>query len=1355
MKDNSIHLVLRVAVAALATSLFVLWTLFHITDWLSVQNGIIRLCLGVSLCLWILLRKKTAAWARPSVGMTLAAAIPGAALALVGLILRVRQFEWIGVLALLYGCLRWALPGRYGRDTALAFLLLYWVHPLPTQLFTAFQLWMQRMSVSGAEWLLHVANTRVWADGLVLRTGVRTFDVPAWCSGMRTATTVFLLSIGMGILRRMRPHAIALLTVAAVLQALLLNIVRIAAMVVLAPAVSDRGGLDFLHDTAGIVVILAVLILYAQLLAIDRVRLAYARHLQSPDRVRRQAELPVAWWLLHEYKWVLLGIVPVVAAIVILAHRSRAAHRVAMVKDVAIALREFGDLANAQRAADHVRGLVPEDLDWHYAVVRLLLLRGRYQAVLDELDAMPEEAEGSTQRRILSAYALMGLERIEDAAAIVRAMPEEARRDDPRIAMILAEIALYADQPDEVAQHIVTAARWRPNLPRIRALYPYLRMHGKWQTIVSTDLGIPFDDPAQAFAAIEAYMNLNRFPAVSRMTLNALRKWPDDPRLMEPLFFLCARWYNDEWERRFATHLLQTVRDTADPDQIYGLIARCFQLSRPDLVWRICERLREVDPSHPGVLMALAQHGQKWFVFRRQRVGFPFRRPDDLIDLRALYRLGLDLPGWRDHCAKVPFAGRLLRGNVVRERKRCLADALERFASREETSGLTLPLQYLLVRALEMDDDVDGARRRLASIAQEFPDERKKTRVILSEIHEREADWSGVYEVLRDYPSVEDAQLTPLLRLCRAQLRLHLGIAATRTAREAVRRYPLSTRAAGMLVESALRYDSPEQALFLAREKLPRRDVDLDRLQAEALLRTERYREFSTFCERALLPRGMVPAGAQQRRLLPPAEWSVYWHHAAVPTEAGFRAAADTLRRNRGRTDSPFLHHLVDRWLACYASDAGGESADADAWQAGGRDRVEKGILLHQLVLLLCRSKQYLAARDVAGVAVKHLPECGSLWRALVSLSRADPEVMQAARRNCPDDPDIWLAELCARTQDEPGGEGEAWALAEIRQAAERKAFSAATMTRAGEYLLRREMTAPAAEAARDAVRRARGLLPAYVLGVKCALAEQNREWALECIAQAINASIAPWPLLFRTQVMLKIAGERIDTDAQMVEALKQLREADPQNMIWPRILGYVRFHRGGWEVIDALEQMTIVLAAGGEDRLPYLIAGEAARVLGNCERSVGILREGLKTYPDDLVLLNNLAYSLSLQPGGAAQAMQYLPRLLKEGGTDLHVLDTAITLCMRSGETGMAEQLIGQALKLAPAGSPLWFRAHLSQAGLLLGRDEVERAHGIVRDLLKQSRGIPDEDIMRANRLFYKVEEARFELEQAGQDSN
>ena len=62
-----------------------------------------------------------------------------------------------------------------------------------------------------------------------------------------------------------------------------------------------------------------------------------------------------------------------------------------------------------------------------------------------------------------------------------------------------------------------------------------------------------------------------------------------------------------------------------------------------------------------------------------------------------------------------------------------------------------------------------------------------------------------------------------------------------------------------------------------------------------------------------------------------------------------------------------------------------------------------------------------------------------------------------------------------------------AWALTNVLSAASSGAFNPAAMTRAGEYLARGDMFGAASAAARDATARARGLLPAYFLGLRCA----------------------------------------------------------------------------------------------------------------------------------------------------------------------------------------------------------------------------------------------------------------------------
>ena len=172
--------------------LFAAWVVLHIGRLTGTQNGMIRFAMTTVFALLVLLRKKPtpgrAAAASPwAVG---AAALVGVAGAVFGIVFSIHQVEWIGFLLLILACLAWALPARCSTDCVLALSLLYWAHPLPTQLFGPLKIQMQKMSVTGAEWLLHSLNVRVWADGMVLRTGPSIFEVPSFILASSGSTPI-------------------------------------------------------------------------------------------------------------------------------------------------------------------------------------------------------------------------------------------------------------------------------------------------------------------------------------------------------------------------------------------------------------------------------------------------------------------------------------------------------------------------------------------------------------------------------------------------------------------------------------------------------------------------------------------------------------------------------------------------------------------------------------------------------------------------------------------------------------------------------------------------------------------------------------------------------------------------------------------------------------------------------------------------------------------------------------------------------------------------------------------------------------------------------------------------------------
>lgn len=1357
----------RKLVLVCAAALFLSWAYANFDLLVHTQNGLVRFSLTAALALLMVRRPRPVSPPRGIPGFVIPLAVAGGvSLGVTGIVLGIRQFEWLGILLVLAGCLRWALPRERSRDIPPALFLLYWAHPLPSRVFLPLQLAMQRASVRGSEWLLHAMNVRVWADGLVLRTGLNTFEVPAWCSGMRTATTVFILALGLGFFVRLRWYDGAALILAALAQALALNVFRISAMVALVPAAGSGAGVEFLHHTTGAVAVAAVAIVCVELSLTQTFRRRRWLYLQelNPDGFRMLSEKPFSLHRLIRYRWAIFLALVAAVTIMQLTIRTETRHRAEMIKDVAIALRDTGKLEHAQRAADAVRRMVPGDTVWELATTRLLLIRGKYNQVLASLDNIPDEGEAQVlHKNILRAYSYMGLDRLADAATIVGSMPEHARRTDPRVNMILAEMGVYGNDPDEVATSVVVASRWAPNASRVRAIYPYLRRRRRWHAIVDSDIRSPFAVPEQAFAAVEAYMNLNRPAAVARITLAAVNTWPSDHRVMQPLFFMAMR-RERAWEERFAAHLCRSLPVMESPDDLYNAAGKCFKLIRPDLAWSVYRRLAEVDADHPYLALLVARYGRAWFTFRKRRVGIQATTATESIDLKAHFVLSRSFKGWEGMYGSVPLAGQLGVDDSVPVRKKYLEAARAEFGRRDEQDSLSLNMKYAYINVLEISGDIPAAKKRLELIARNHPRQKARTRVVLSEIYERKADWQNVYETLRTYPDEEQPDLMPMVRLCTAQLKLKMGLAAIHTARRTVHLFPSSTQAAQALGTALNAHGSPEEALFAISRPRPRRQMELDIVEAKALYLTERYNILEDFTRSALLPRLDRPPGATQHLFLPPANLSLLWHRVFVPSGREFAENAARLEVALEGASVPFLRDMMTLWLEAHRSKCAGDTAEPARWRACGRDPVEKATALNQLTLLLCWQGRYAEARAAAEAAVTEFPECPLLWRILTSLSGGDKDVVARACEACPGDPEIWLANLVTRTAAlaSPGDveEREAaktdratnttamaeetmeWLAREITAAAADDTFSPATMARAGDLLFRLRARDIAAVAARDAIERARGLLPVYVLGIRCALAAQDVKWAVETTRLAIGASLRPPPILYEKLVDLKSIDDRIDTDREMVEALRNLRTDDPDNLRWAQTLGYVRFKRGGWEIIDALYQMTVAMDGGATNRTPYVIAAEASRLLGNVERAADFLRRGLQYHPDDLGIMNNLVYTLSFNPETLDEALGLLPEVLARATNDIQVLDTATVVYLRAGQLDKAERTIPGLLDKSEPGSLPWFRARMYLAAIALKRHRPEEANEILKGILRHSRQIPDEDVLAASRLLSETED-------------
>ncbi len=194
-------------------------------------------------------------------------------------------------------------------------------------------------------------------------------------------------------------------------------------------------------------------------------------------------------------------------------------------------------------------------------------------------------------------------------------------------------------------------------------------------------------------------------------------------------------------------------------------------------------------------------------------------------------------------------------------------------------------------------------------------------------------------------------------------------------------------------------------------------------------------------------------------------------------------------------------------------------------------------------------------------------------------------------------------------------------------------------------------------------------------------------------------------------------------------------------NVLWAQMLGYIRFQRGGWEMLDALSQMGSAVQYGATNRTPYAVGAEAARQLGRTSRAVELLREGVARFPGDLDLLNNLIYTLAQTPEGIEEALDRIDALLEATRRSVHTLDTASTVYTRAGLLDRADRTLGDILARVEPGSRAWFRARSRSAEVELLRGKAAEAVRSLRELLNQTPRIPEGDLREAHDLLRDAE--------------
>ena len=400
-----------------------------------------------------------------------------------------------------------------------------------------------------------------------------------------------------------------------------------------------------------------------------------------------------------------------------------------------------------------------------------------------------------------------------------------------------------------------------------------------------------------------------------------------------------------------------------------------------------------------------------------------------------------------------------------------------------------------------------------------------------------------------------------------------------------------------------------------------------------------------------------------QPLLLPQAELAVELHVGQrLPQDERTRAAAACKDKAAGAV-SPFAGDLDRLMAAWFATDGNEEMSSPARWAAIGRDNTEQGIALDELAGLLAREGRFPEAAAAEQRAVELMPESAMLWRMMVGLAHGDPKTVNAAYGRCPADPEIWLAHIVSGIRD---GKSEAWASAELEEAVARDAYSPGTLVRAGDFLRRQNMTGAAARAAKAAIADCRGLLPAYVLGMRCALATGDTNWAVACAKDAANNALEQTPF---NKIVAALKMGRNATDMDTVDTLEKLVAQSPNRPVWATTLGRLYLDRGNPRQALSLFEPFIDQESINLQMRSILAAAESARRSGDSEEAIRILEKAYAKDPSNRFVLNNLVHTLALDLNGLPRARQLLPKLAAAYGDSFVLFDTTALVYSQAGD--------------------------------------------------------------------------------------
>ena len=1236
-----------------------------------------------------------------------------------------------------------------------AWLLHHRILVWPAAMITPWAHMQARLS----EWFMHLWGMHVWADRTVIWTDLYGYPILAGYHGMGVALAALGMAIGISVWRRYRGLALVFMIGAAIAVAIFGNIVRITLLIRFGHPPTSTAMAELLRDSTVILAIIVLMAVWVHIIIIESAR--YIR--QQKDTpipgtdTGALSEFPPFWHnVLRRYRPTYI-VIPAIALIGLLLYAGRPARRLAIWTQLVRDMSAQGHHVPALQLGNKVAVMRGNDTDWQLQLIRIMLLANQPEQAREALLRMVEDTlptVHAAEHALLYTYSHMLEHNWHEASSASKNLQRYVDRD-PIWKIILLELAMAQAKHADMLTLAPEAARSDTQRDRIIPAVPVLESSGNWRAFLESTRWMNWENlpPHSLHMQILAQLQLGHTSEAAERTQFLLQRDLVELDVITSALVL-TRLAPTEWEPRLARLLQQAIRHHTDnPEALASIIQAAFSANRPDFAWIAYRQLRQRDPDCLFADVLLVRHAEDWFRFRSHALRLPAASEMATTDLLPLILVGQHIPLFRPTVSSIPHTGEdaiLLKDDLWMQHRQTTVRT--RLAQNPDKLERHPQLRILYADMLERESDLDETDRQLSLLAEQHPDYDAFSRFHRARLASMQGNaWRSYLQVrntlsaapplsanaMLDWPKETPPepiafrnqaafQLPLVAQLIAAQWSTRQYTAALSTAREAVTRFPDNSPLRTMKADILLQMNQPEEALRMLENTTLRRSPETDALEAEALIATGRFSVLPTFRRQRMLPPQHGPLLTSPPERLLPAEYILT---PVSPAEVQVVAPSP---------DNPIYALYRTQW------DNPDLTPDFIAWLSHGETRFEQADAMYILTNILhAQHRRTLAAR-AAHLAVLANPHEPLLWRLLLRSTPEREPWLTMARTFCPDDPGLWLAEIAWQAHTLPSNQIVRALRRRIAEARATDSLPVETLVRAADFLWRGGFYDEATALINLYYRQERGLLAAHLLGVEAAERADNPGRALHHIESAIQAAGDAAPELYARFIKSRMREGQIDTSGNVMQALRNLHAADPDNLLWMELLGYTRYQRGGADVLEASQKMRRAIQSGSTNRVAFLIAADGLRRLNRTDDAANMLRQGLNIIPDDEMLLNNLAYILAENPATATQARKLVDALEPLAADNMVLRETLAFVLLRNDELDTARLLLARNLQESQPDSRTWFRSqmHLSEIVWRQGRREI--AISMLEQLLRGARNIPDEDVLTANRLLLRFSAAR-----------